>query len=122
MSRPCGQRRALASRRGRQGSTVLPRMRRACTGPNEGAVRVANTHGCMAIGLGDALAPGQARADELAGVALVDGGAGRADRFAAVAACDVQHSPGLCRGVVNRGEFACSQVDGLDAAMQPDRM
>ena len=36
--------------------------------------------------LGDALAAGQARADELAGVALVDGRAGRADGFAAVAA------------------------------------
>ena len=55
-------------------------------------------------GLGDALAASQPGADELAGVALVDGRAGRADGLAAVAARDVQHSPGLGGGVVDRGE------------------
>ena len=72
--------------------------------------------------LGDALAAGQARADELAGVALVDGRAGRADGFAAVAARDVQHAAGLGGGVVDRGGLAGGQVDGVDAAAQPDRV
>ena len=45
--------------------------------------------------LGDALASGQARADELAGVALVDRRAGRADGFAAVAAREWSTPP--CR-------------------------
>jgi len=39
-------------------------------------------------GGGHTLAPGQPGADELAGVALVDGRACRADGLAAVAACD----------------------------------
>ena len=72
--------------------------------------------------LGDALAAGQAGADELPGVALVDRRAGRADGLAAVAARDVQHSPVLGGGVVDRGEFAGGQVDGVDAAAQPDRV
>ena len=48
--------------------------------------------------LRDALAAGQARADQLAGIALVDGRAGRAHRFAAVAAGDMQRlviTPGV---------------------------
>ena len=74
-------------------------------------------------GVGDALAAGQAGPDELAGVALVDGRAGRADRLAAVAAGDVQHAAGFGRGsVVDGGEFAGGQVDRVDAAAQPDRV
>jgi putative transposase len=47
----------LASRRGRQGRTVLPRIRREWTGPNDGAVSVANTHGCAVIVSGMPLPP-----------------------------------------------------------------
>ena len=111
MSRPCGQRRALASRRGRQGRTVLPRIRREWTGPNDGAVRVANTHGCAVIDLGDALASGEPGADELAGVALVGGRAGGADGLAAVAARD----GGLA---VQGGEFAGGGVDHVGAGAE----
>ena len=81
MSRPCGQRRALASRRGRQGSTVLPRIRRACTGPKDGAVRVANTHGWAVMVSGMPLPPASPGADELPGVALVHRRAGRGRRL-----------------------------------------
>ena len=73
-------------------------------------------------GLGDALAAGQAGADELPGVTLVHRRAGGADRLAAVAAGDVEHSPVLGRGVVDRGGLAGGQVDSVDAAAQPDRM
>jgi hypothetical protein len=45
-------------------------------------------------GLGYAFAAGQPGADELAGVALVDLGAGRADGLAAVAACGEQDAVG----------------------------
>jgi hypothetical protein len=45
-----------------------------------------------------AFAPGQARADKLPRVALVDGRAGGADGLAAVAAGDVQHSPVSSQG------------------------
>ena len=116
MSRPCGQRRACGSRQGRQGSTVLPRIRRACTGPNEGAVKVANTHGCSATDSGTSLPPMRPGADELAGVAFVDGRAGRADGLAAVAARGEQHAAGLGTGVEDRGEFAGSQVNRVDPA------
>jgi len=64
----------------------------------------------------------QASADELAGVALVDPGTGRADGLAAVAAGDVQHSPVFARRIVNVGEFAGCQVDRVDLAAQPDGM
>jgi hypothetical protein len=67
-------------------------------------------------GLGDALAARQTGADELAGVALVDGRAGRADFLAAVAARGVQHSPGFDGTVIDRGKLAGSEVDGIDAA------
>ena len=69
---------------------------------------------------GDALAAGQAGADELAGVALVDGRAGRAGRLAAVAARDVQHAARFSVGAVGGGGLAGGQVDGGDAAAQPD--
>ena len=42
---------------GRHGRMVLPRLRRACTGPNEGAVKVANTHGCAVTVSGMPLPP-----------------------------------------------------------------
>ena len=118
MSRPCGQRRALASRRGRQGSTVLPRIRRAWTGPNDGAVRVANTHGCAVMVSGMPLPPARPGADELAGVALVHRRAGRADGLAAVAAGDVQMPARPYEG----GEFAGGQVDHVGAAAELDRV
>ena len=123
MSRPCGQRRACASRRGRQGSSCPRRpVRRVCTGPKPGAVRVANTHGCAATDVGDALAAGQAGADQLVGVAVVDRGAGRADR-----------ARGGCRTAVSStrpGSVSVSRagrvspggaVGGVDPALQPDR-
>ena len=72
--------------------------------------------------IGNALAACEPGADELAGVALVDGRAGWADRLAAAAARDVQHSPGLVGRVVERGEFAGGQVDGVDAAAELDRV
>ena len=65
--------------------------------------------------VGDAFASGQARADELAGVALVHLRAGGADHLAAVTAGD--------RGLaVEGGEFAGGQVDHVRAAAQPDRV
>ena len=51
--------------------------------------------------LGDALASGQSRADELPGVALVYRRAGRADGLAAVAAGGEQHPAGFGGGVVD---------------------
>ena len=95
-------------------------MRREWTGPNEGAVKVANTHGCAAIGLRDAFAAGESGADELAGVAFVDLRAGRADALAAVAACGQQLAAGFGGGVVHGGQLAGGQVDGGDAAFEPD--
>ena len=73
-------------------------------------------------GLGDALAPGQARLDELPGVALVDLRAGRADVLAAVAARGQQHPVRLAGGVVDQAGVAGGQVDGADMAAQPDRL
>jgi hypothetical protein len=75
-----------------------------------------------ADGGGDAFAPGEARADELAGVALVDLGAGGADVLAAVAARGQQHPVGFTGCVVDGAQFAGGQVDGVDAAAQPDRV
>jgi hypothetical protein len=66
--------------------------------------------------LGDALAPGQARSNELAGIPLVDSRTGRADRLAAVAAGDVQDAAGFGRAVVDGYQLAGSKVDGVDAA------
>ena len=87
-------------------------------------MKVANTHGCAAHRVGHALTAGQARADELAGVALVDLGAGRADRLAPVAASDVTGTPGRSRpraGVVDRVRVSPGgQVNGGDAAAEPD--
>ena len=78
--------------------------------------------GVRGDGLGDALASGQSGADELAGVALVHRRAGRADRLAAVAARDVQHSAGLGGGVVAGRNFSSGEVDDVDLAAQPDRV
>ena len=61
--------------------------------------------------LGDALAASEAGADELAGVALVDGRAGGADGLAAVAARD----GGLA---VQGGEFAGGGVDHVGAGAE----
>ena len=71
---------------------------------------------------GDAFAAGQARADELAGVTLVDRRAGGADGVAAVPARGQQHSPRFGGAVIDGGEFAADQVDRVDAAPEPYRM
>ena len=42
---------------GSAGQTVLPRIRRECTGPKDGAVRVANTQGCVVMVPGMPLPP-----------------------------------------------------------------
>ena len=120
MSRPWGQRRCLASRRGRQGSTVLPRMRREWTGPKRGRSEGGEHARVRGDRLGYAFAAGQAGADELAGVAFVDLGAGRADALAAVAARGEQHAAGFGGGVVHGAQLAGGQVDGVDAAFEPD--
>ena len=73
-------------------------------------------------GLRDVLAAHEPGPDELAGVALVDGRAGRADGLAAVAARGEQHAAGLGAGVVDRGELAGGQVDRVDPALQADRV
>ena len=73
-------------------------------------------------GLGNTLAARQASPDELPGVALVHRRAGRADGLAAVAAGDVQHSPVLSGGVVDGRRLTGGEVDGVDAAAQPDRV
>src|ERR1700683_3270498 len=115
MSRPCGQPRAFVSRRGRQGKTVLPRIRRAWTGPNDGAVRGANTHGCAVIESGVPLAPRRPRANELPRIAPVDGRAGRAHRLAAV-------PTGRDCSAVEGGEFAGGHVDHVGAVAELDRV
>ena len=120
MSRPCGQRRALgvaAGSAGQDGLAAHPAGVDRAEGRRGEGGEHARVRGDR---LGDALAARQARADELPGVALVDRGAGRADRFAAVPARDVQHSPVLGGGVVDRGELAGGQVDGVDTSAQPD--
>ena len=72
-------------------------------------------------GLGDALAAGQAGADDLAGVVLVDRGAGGADVLAAVAAGDQEHAAGFGVGVVHDAGLAGGAVDGVNAALEADR-
>src|SRR5215831_13527935 len=47
----------LAITAGRHGRTVLPRIRREWTGPKEGAVKVANTHGWPVMDSGMPLPP-----------------------------------------------------------------
>lgn len=71
-------------------------------------------------GVGDAFAAGQARADELPGVTLVNRRAGGADGLAAVAARGEQHPAGLSPCVVDGGQLAGGQVDSVDAALEPD--
>jgi hypothetical protein len=66
-------------------------------------------------GLRDALAPGQARTDQLAGVPLVHRRARGADGLAAVAARGR-------RGAVAGSQLAGGQVDHVGAATEPDRM
>ena len=115
MSRPCGQRRALASRRGRHGQDGLAAQAagvdRAEGGGGEGGEH-ARVRGDR---LGDAFASGQARADELAGVPLVHRRAGRANSLAAVAARGG-------RRAVEGSQFAGGQVDHVGAAVELDRV
>ena len=120
MSRPCGTaaRVRIAAWPTRQDGLAAhpPGVHRPEGGGGEGG-----EHARMASDrLGNALATGQPGAHQLAGVPLVDGRAGGADGLAAVAACDVQHSPGIGGGVVDRGGLARDQVDGLDPAGEPD--
>ena len=73
-------------------------------------------------GLGYPFAPGEPGADELPGVTFVDGRAGRAGGLAAVTAGDLQHSARLGGGVIHAAQLAGGQVDGVDAALEPDRV
>ena len=73
-------------------------------------------------GVGCSFAAGEAGADDLAGVVLVDLGAGGADVLAAVAAGDQEDAAGLVVGVVHGAGFAAGAVDGVDAALQADRV
>jgi len=70
--------------------------------------------------LGYAFAASEPGTDELAGVTLVDGRAGRADHLAAVAARGEQDAVWFGGGVVDRAQFAGGQVDGVDAAAERD--
>jgi hypothetical protein len=70
----------------------------------------------------DALAADQASADELACIAHVDLRAGRTDRFAAVAARNVQHGARFACSIVGTGGFTRGQVDRVNLAMQPYRV
>ena len=64
--RPCGVAGAAAA------GPACRLVGRLWTGPKEGAVRVAKTRGWVADGVGDALAAGEAGADEVVGVGGVD--------------------------------------------------
>ena len=71
------------------------------TGPNEGAVRVANTIGCAATVVGHVFhAAGGAGHQHMPDVALVLMGAGRADRRPPVPASHVGHAVRIGGGVV----------------------
>jgi hypothetical protein len=72
-------------------------------------------------GAGNALAAGQARADDLAGVVLVDGRASGAGVLTPVPAGDTQHAAGFGVGVVHDPCLAGGPVDGVDAALEADR-
>ena len=76
-------------------------------------MRVANTHGCAVMGLGDAFASCEARADELAGVAFVYRRARGTDGLAAVAA-------GGGGRAVEGGQLAGGQVDHVGPAVELD--
>ena len=117
---PCGQ--VLAFRRGRQASTRPFFSRRAWTGPNDGAVRVTNTHGWSATVAGMPLPPVEPGADELVGVGAVDLGAGRAAGGAAGLAGDRQDAAGFVDGGVAVDQFAGAAVDVVGAAAQQNRL
>lgn len=70
---------------------------------------------------GDALAAGQSATDDLVGVALVDPGAVRAHRFAAVAARLVERAVGQLVGVLLAQDSAGVAVNGGDGAGEADR-
>ena len=99
-------------------STHPPGMDRAERGCGQGGEHAR----MLRDGLRDALAAGQPSTDELAGVALVDLGAGRAHGLAPVAARGQQHPAGLGSGVVDGREFTGGQVDSVDAAPELDRV
>jgi len=113
---PCGQGRLF--RRERQVSTRSPRTRRAWTGPNDGAVRVTNTHGWWTTLAGTPLAAAQPGPDELIGVGPVHLGAGRARGGAARLTGDRQEPAGLVHGRIAVDQLAGGPVDVIDAATQ----
>jgi len=71
--------------------------------------------------LRDALAAGEPGEDQLAGVLLVDPRAGQTHTFAAVAARHQQHTARLGDGVVHEPPLSGGQIDGVEAAFEPDR-
>ena len=72
MSRPCGQRRAFASAAGTAGQDGLAAHPAGVDRPERGGGEGGEHARMLRDRLGDAFAAGQARADELAGVALVN--------------------------------------------------
>ena len=116
--RPCSQVGSLPA----WGWQRRPWSRRPWTGPNEGAVRVANTSGFSRHRLGHGLAAGDPGPDQLEHVRGVQPRAGRALAGAAVAAADVGDPEWLLLAAVGRHDLAGGGVDRLRAAAQPDRL
>ena len=73
-------------------------------------------------GLRDALAAEQPGADQVAGITLIDGRAGRTDTIAAVAARHKQNPARLGGGVVHRAQFTGGQVYRIDTTAQVQRV
>jgi hypothetical protein len=95
-------------------------MRRECTGPKDGAVKVANTHGCPATVSGMPLPPvSPARTSWRASCLYTCEQA--ADGFPAVAARHQQHPARLGGGVVHGPPLSGGQIDSVHAAPNPDR-
>ena len=76
--------------------------------------------GVSGDGGGDAFAPGEARLDDLVGIAPQRDGAGWAYRGSPVAAALVDHTIGHRLGVCSREAFPGHRVDGHDVAGKPD--
>ena len=110
----------VASRRGRQGSWRPRRLGAGGVhGPEAGGGEGGEHARVRGHGVGDAFAAGQAGADDLPGVVLVDLGAGGADVLAAVAAGDQEHAAGLAVGVVH--DARSSPVARSMASIRPCR-
>ena len=121
MSRPCGQRRALrvaAGTAGQDGFAAHPAgVDRAERGGGEGGeharVRGDRSRGCLCRRTGPRGRAGGRRACRPA----EQEGQTVSRRFPHAGQ---QHPAGLSRRVVDRGELAGRQVDGVDAALEPD--